>query len=223
MFVSFKAGYRSMPWESKRCERKVLELCEVSAGVARLLAQPHRLEMYLMGRRKPSIYFPDLELKVDRQFLLDLHSGVSFADAALRPRQAIIPPDQWETLVIEVKDDDDKRVGEPDYDNKLEQAAIVYRMMGFHFMIITRTRDFPQKQVDLAHRVVLDQFSVIAPPEELLVTRILQSKGGACELGRLLAVIDQPKLSTLQIQRSISIDLRERLTERTIVQLLRAA
>lgn len=222
-FPSVKAGYRSMPWESKRCERKVLELCEVAAGVATLLAQPHRLEMYLMGRRKPSIYFPDLELKVDRQFIRDLKSGITFADACLQPRSLKFPPESCETLVIEVKDDGDTRVGEPEYDNKLEQAAAVYDMLGYHFMIITRTRDFPPRPTELAHVIALDQFSAVSPAEETLVSRLLEAKGGVCNLGRLRAVVHQQKLSTLQIHRTISIDLRERLSDRTCVRLLQEA
>ena len=43
-FVSFKAGSRSMPWESKDCELPAIELAEVASPVVRLLAQP-RLEL----------------------------------------------------------------------------------------------------------------------------------------------------------------------------------
>lgn len=69
-FTSVKGRSRAMPWESMKCELPALQLAEVASPVVSLMAQPHRLELFVRRRRNPLIYFPDLELTVESKRLV---------------------------------------------------------------------------------------------------------------------------------------------------------
>lgn len=121
-FVSFKAGMRAMPWESLEGELPMLQISEVSSGVSKLLAQPHRLEMQSQQLRRRLIYFPDLELSVDRLFLSQLREGRPFAEVAAAPRPRRFQNSQDQRVIIEVKTEGVPRADDEFYLEKLRLA-----------------------------------------------------------------------------------------------------
>src|SRR5689334_5958783 len=64
---SVKTGFRSLPLESVTCEGNVFHIAEASTAVLEIISQPHRLEMYLEGRPKPLLYFPDIFMRVEME------------------------------------------------------------------------------------------------------------------------------------------------------------
>lgn len=109
-----------MPWESFKCELPALELAEIASPVVSLLAQPHRLELYVRGRSRPLTYFPDLELTVEASLFDRLLDKEPFAQALLQwrpgPRSQLA---NYRKVIVEVKDDADRRNEDREYQTKL--------------------------------------------------------------------------------------------------------
>lgn len=120
-----KAGFRSSPWESMEGEYPFMQLSEVATAVHRFLAQPHRLDMQVVGSAKRWVYFPDARIEVDRPFGEMLLNGVPFdqAVAEWRPHMA---DGATMVVLVEVKTDNDRRADESDYKAKLTLAREVY-------------------------------------------------------------------------------------------------
>ncbi|WJH40572.1 hypothetical protein N7E02_08130 [Aliirhizobium terrae] len=53
-------------------------MAEVATGVAGLLVQPYRLEINVQQLSEPLLYFPDMELFVDDEFIAELGRGRHF-------------------------------------------------------------------------------------------------------------------------------------------------
>jgi hypothetical protein len=117
---------RAEPWESNRAEPSFMRLAEVASPFSRTKAQPHRLDMKVTGPQPFLTFFPDFQLIADARCIDDLARGTPFWLAALR---WIPDPHSFDacTLIVEVKDDDDPRLHDPDYLHKLDLARDVYR------------------------------------------------------------------------------------------------
>lgn len=161
-FVSLKAGSRALPWESLGAELPALELCEFASPVVSLLSQPHRLEMYVRGKSKPLLYFPDLELDIEPGAYNRILEGVPFAQALLewKPMQRQVD-DRPMKLVVEIKSDHDPRNEDPKYLIKLRLAASIYRSIGVGFVIVKYSDDLARVDLSLIHDFLIDRYTEV--------------------------------------------------------------
>ncbi|MGN6304197.1 MAG: hypothetical protein ACTHNH_05235 [Mesorhizobium sp.] len=221
-----KAGGRGMPWESEKAEFPALLLAEVGSPVIDLLAQPHRLEMSVVGRRQRMVYFPDLLLTVEEGFLHLLTKGVPFGRAVVEwrpdPRRCPHPS----KLVVEVKDDADGRMNDPIYREKLRLAREVYAIAGYSFIQIVRSVDIDCVDRRIINDVLLDKRTVITASEVGRAVRYLRSQGGRGTLGGLIDVLGGGTLAravakALHVRRILSIDLTGPLQHSSWVWLIR--
>lgn len=224
-FVSLKGGSRAMPWESMKCELPALELAEVASPVVSLMAQPHRLELFVRRRRDPLIYFPDLELTVESSLYSRLMAPRPFAEALLQWRPDPGRSTGYRTVVVEVKDDDDPRNDDPEYQRKLSLAAKVYRGLGFGFLVIVRSHDLACVDLDLVHNVALENYTKVSPIDVDVCMRWLSSSGGVGRLGGLVmrlggGATGREKAAALHVRRVISVDLSQGFLPSTPVSLL---
>ncbi|MGR9197519.1 hypothetical protein [Rhizobium leguminosarum] len=220
-FVSVKADFAQMPWESRHGEKPALVLSEASGRVVSLLAQPHRLEIFVKEQRAPLTYFPDLQLKVHPSFLDDLRSGIPFSTAALAPSQDE-PDDRLVTLIIEIKDDRDRRQNSPRYKKKLELAKEVYRSIGIEFLVIQRAEDIFPGDVRIASSVVSWRHTAVSQMDIWAVEKVLRPcEKAAAEV--VAALGDGPrgwaKLRALHVRRLVDMDLTEAVSPTTSVRL----
>jgi hypothetical protein len=226
-FVSLKAGNRAMPWESIKCELPALELAEVASPVVSLLAQPHRLELIVRGRRDPLIYFPDLELTVEPGLYNRLIAKQPFAEAMLEWRPDRSRSGSYRTVIVEVKDDDDPRNDDRQYQRKLHLAAKVYQNLGFGFVVVVRSRDLACIDLGLMHEVALDRYTAVSPIDTDICMRWLTSSGGVGTLGGLVMRLGggargRAKAAALHVRRVISMDLSHGFLPGTPVSLLQS-
>lgn len=228
-FVSVKGGYRAMPWESMRCELPTLEICEIASPVVKLLAQPHRLELFVRRQAKPLIYFPDLELDVEPEFYHALMRGRPFGEAALvwRPGGSRHGA-ALRTLVIEVKDDDDPRIDDPEYLRKLQLAKTVYGKLGIGFLTIVKSNDLTCIDRGLVRELTLERFNDISPVDVDRVMSLYTHSRATRPLGEIVQAlggvdVGKAKAATLHVSRLVSIDLRRGLRPDAPVCLLGSA
>jgi hypothetical protein len=224
--VCVKAGFTAMPWESIRAERPMLHLCEVASPVLALLAQPHVIEFNVRGQVDPKTYTPDLRLEVDRRFADDVGRGMPFAMAVEFWKPKTGEPADTVTMIIEVKDDDDRRLGEPDYDAKLRMAQEIYEGQNWRFATVARSKDIERREIAVAVReIMLDHDGDVAPTEAVRVEELLERQGLAflSEVEAVLGggVVGRKKAAALHVRRVIAIDLGEQLNAKTIVRLVR--
>lgn len=210
-FVALKAGARAMPWESMRCELPMLELCEVASPVYGLMAQPHRLEMAVRGVSGPLVYYPDLELEAASDFVDDVCSGTPFATAARRWRPSgrkAVPA----RLVVEVKDDADKRNDDSEYQDKLRLARETYARVGRRFVVVTRSRDLQCADRVSITSLALDRFAQVGALDAQLALRCVAARGAAACFADVVGALGggslgRAKASALHVRRVLSIDL----------------
>ncbi|MGO6855620.1 hypothetical protein ACCS68_35270 [Rhizobium beringeri] len=224
-FVSHKAGLRSMPWESIRGELPALQIAEVATGVAQLLVQPHRLEINVLQLPEPLLYFPDMELDVDDEFIRDLTSGTSFAMAAAWPRAKITPRGNCRKLIIEIKTEDDPRLHDPEYGAKLGLAAEVYRRLGITFLVLERITHLPHDLVERCRAITIDRHTTISLHDHDALRRLYRSHGSFQPYGSVVDAlgggpVGVAKASAMQVRRIISIDLTRELCPDTNVLLV---
>ena len=220
-----KAGFRTMPWDSK-LESQLMQLADISSRVHFLLAQPHRLEIRVRGNRgRPLVYFPDVMMKVDPSFLNDLLKGMSFADAVKVPTCERLTSREWETLIIEVKADVDSRDGDERYRTKLEFAKEVYRRRGWHFIEIRESAHLKSpfiktaRFLDWRKRVAIGETDLQACREAFDSSGVttlwrLENELGGGNYGRVKAV-------GLHYRQRVSIDFRNGLTPGAVVYLMK--
>lgn len=224
-FVAVKADYRAMPWESHKCELGVLQMCEVAAGVISLMAQPHRLELSLRGRKSKLRYFPDLELRVDRTFLDDLLEGKRFADIVARPRFNCTSSEETYSVIVEVKHESDSRLEDKEYSRKLELAGEFYRSRGMLFVVIIRQRDFSAPLIRRFETLTLDRHTKLTTDDYVDLRMIFARRRGPRSYGQVVAglgggPLGVAKAAAFQINRKLSIDLRRPLTDASKVYLV---
>ncbi|TAY13991.1 hypothetical protein E0H39_06995 [Rhizobium leguminosarum bv. viciae] len=218
-FISFKADLRAMPWESYKGELAVLKLAEAAAGIAGLLAQPHRLEIYTRELRQPLLYFPDLQVSADDEFLAGLQSRTPFVCLAAGMRLRAVPVNRCRTAIIEVKLPDDPRRDDPFYNQKIRLAAEVYRRLNMPFLIIERTADFPPaRTAPFQDLFTYDRHTKIDHGDYNAVSRMFGSEAKARPYGEVAeqlggGSLGRAKILALQLRRKLSINLSDRITD----------
>lgn len=217
-FISFKADLRAMPWESFQGELAVLKLAEGATGTAKLLAQPHRLEIFTRELRQPLIYFPDLQLRVDHEFLAGLLAGKPFVTLTSEMRTQRVEANRCRVVIIEVKLPTDPRLDDPFYNMKIGLAQEVYERLGVPFVTIERTKHFsPDKTLPFADLFMFDRHTKIDDGDYDILRRVFGSNGKARPYGEVSEALcsgptGRAKMLGLQIRRRISIDLSKRIT-----------
>lgn len=221
-FVSVKADFAQMPWESRKGEKTAMVLAEASARVVTLLAQPHRLEISVKEQKAPLKYFPDLQLKVHPSLVEDLLGGVPYSSALLGPSRGE-SDDNLKTLIIEIKCEDDRRQHAPKYKRKLELAEQVYERMGITFLTIRRDEDIFPGDLRIASGVVSWRHTAVTQLDVWAVQGSLQR----CDRSAADVVIalgggpsGWAKLRALHVRRILEMDLTESVTDGTAVRLL---
>jgi hypothetical protein len=205
----------------------MMELCEVATPVHSISAQPHGLYMKVAGRRERLVYIPDLELQVDVEFALDVASGTPFASAvkAWRPN----PARDLATLVVEVKDDDDRRNQDLDYQDKLRLAEKCYRGMGRFFAVVMRSTGLEAAGIlRAAHEIFLDHTTSVSARDISRVAAAFVVDGerrDEISLGRIHYVLGNgpratAKAAALHVRRFIAIDLAANLAPHSPVRLV---
>lgn len=224
-FVSRKGGSRSMPWESMGAELPALELAEAASPVVSLMAQPHRLELFVRRQRHPLIYFPDLELTIESSVYSRLMEKQPFAQALLEWRPDPHRSAGYRTVVVEVKDENDPRNDDAEYQRKLYLAGKVYRGIGIGFLVIVRSRDLACVDLDLVRAVADKNYTEVSPVDVDMCVRCLSDSAGIGRLGDLVtlwgdSVTGREKAAALHVRRIISIDLSRGFLPSTPVSLL---
>lgn len=226
-FISLKGGSRAMPWESMKCELPALELAEVASPVISLMAQPHRLDMFVRRRREPLSFLPDMELTVEASVYNRLMSSQPFAEALLEWRPHQSGSTGYRTVVVEVKDDNDPRNDDAEYQRKLSLAAKIYRGLGIGFLVIVRSRDLACVDLGLIHEIALENYTAVSPIDAAICVRSLSLTGGVGRLGDLVSQLGggatgREKAAALHVRRVVSVDLRHGFLPSTPVSLVRA-
>lgn len=221
-FVSVKGQSHAMPWESEPCELAALQLAEAGSPVFDLLAQPHRLEINSRRHSRPLVYFPDLLLNVDQAFAAKVASGVPFGRAVLE-WQPVEGRAEARTLIVEVKDDRDRRRFDADYSDKLAMAGEVYRRIGYLFVELVRSRDLECIDMGPVRDVVMDRYTSLCTTDVDCVRRRLHSLGGRAPERLLIddlggGAVGSGKLAALHVRRFVRIDLRLRASSARTVQ-----
>ncbi|WP_439602111.1 hypothetical protein [Devosia sp.] len=217
-----KAGFRSSPWESMQGEYPFMQLCEVATAVHRFLAQPHRLEMQVIGSAKRWVYFPDARIHVDRAFGEMLLSGVPFdrAVAEWRPRMA---DGVVMVMLVEVKTDKDRRAEESLYKAKLTLAREVYGRLGWGFVQV-RQSDLAMDAIGHSVREIGLDNDVSVDAEDLRIAAEYAAAPFA-DLGGLIRClggrpIGMAKAAALHVRRVLQIGLDNDLRPDTRVRLV---
>ncbi len=210
-----------MPWESVRCELPMLRLAELGSPIVSLLCQPHRLEMEVTGRPRPLIYFPDLLLTVERSFADALSQGAPFGSAILEWRPDAVLQNQVCKLVVEVKDDDDPRNEDDEYQNKLDLARELYRKMGMSFVTVLRSRDLECVDLQRLEEIALDSLTSVND-HDIHTAGSCFGSDAKSDFGTLVEVlggghIGRAKAIALHVRRVISIELKLPLSQTTAV------
>lgn len=228
-FVSIKAGGRAMPWESIRCELPVISIAELGSPVLHLLSQPHRLELFVRGRRRPLIYFPDLELTVDRGLFDALARKVPFAKAVMEWHPGSSPSRGTRKVVLEVKDDDDRRNDDKDYRDKLRLAASIYRRLGAGFFTVVRSSDLEFADASFIDDVLTDRYTAVGSADiDAAVQCVLDSGGVTATYADLVAAlgsgpVGRAKAVALHVRRVLSINMTAGLLPDAAVWLIEGA
>jgi hypothetical protein len=222
-----KADMVAMAWESIKAERPMLWMCEVASPVLSLMGQPHKLSMKVSGRPRPLVYFPDLELVTDRAFADQLLDGTPFWKAVSdwRPGSRSERPDAVR-IYVEVKDDLDRRLKDPVYLHKLDQAREAYRRDGDRFAVVLRSRDIdaaPKPFWRAVQDIVLDHMTALAPMDIEAVVSAFDDDASEVEYGWLCdrlggGPLAKAKLATMHVRRLIWVDISEGLTPRCAVR-----
>lgn len=222
-----KADMVAMAWESIKAERPMLWMCEVASPVLSLMGQPHRLSMKVTGSHRPLVYYPDLELIVDRRFANALDAKTPFwkAVADWRPGPVRDRPDAVR-VYVEVKDDRDRRLNDPFYLNKLANAREAYRRDGDRFVVAVRSKDIdpaPKAFWQGVQNIVLDHMTALTPQDLEVAVSAFYQHDSEVEYGRLCdrlggGPLAKAKLATMHVRRLIWIDIAKGLNPDSAVR-----
>lgn len=224
-FISTKADYRDLPWESK-LERATMQLCEVSHRVAAFLSQPHRLEISVQGRRAPLVYFPDFNIRASRSLCEELKKGESFAISALRWQQSLPVERELRTVIIEVKSERDSRLRDHDYNAKLNLARRIYNGMGYYFFVIQEKKDLGSVDFKAVKEVVNRRHALFSERDVLFVAQVFERYGGSLTVQLLEDALgggpaSRAKIFSMHVRGIVSIDLQSRKGVQARVAMLR--
>ncbi|TCU63750.1 hypothetical protein EDE08_11897 [Bradyrhizobium sp. R2.2-H] len=210
--LCIKAGHRSLPWESMKVEYPFMEIVEVASPVRYFMSQPHKLTMRVTRFATTLDFFPDFELIADARFVCALNKGAPFWLAAMQWKPDGSPFD-GRHLVVEAKEDNDRRNKDPDYQHKLELAKDVYGRIGYSFFTIFRSRDLPTAgDWTAGHEVWLDRKTAVTAIDVARVVHVLTAVGGSAPYSTVAAAIaagpaGRAALAALHVRRMVSIDL----------------
>lgn len=228
--LSIKAGHRSMPWESFRAELPLLKLCEACGAVHALMVQPHRLEMSVTGEVRKWVYFPDMVVRVDRSFADAVCAGTPFihAVASWRPTApGALRHAETVEFVIEAKDDDDPRMHDGLYREKLELARQAYAMRGWRFAQVVRSVDLESRIpiMKAIHDIVLDRLTSVGAGDVAVASDLIARQGGIASYGDLIAAlgpapVGRAKAHALHVRRVVAIELSKGISESSRVRLI---
>ncbi|MGI6852159.1 hypothetical protein [Mesorhizobium sp. 1B3] len=210
-FISVKGGFRAMPWESMKCELPTLQLAEVGTPIISLVSQPHRLEMIVRGQTRPLIYFPDLMLTVEQDFA-DALRTTPFGLAVINWHARLPSKRGIRRVFVEVKDDNDSRVFDELYDQKLQLARAVYRRVDAEFITIFRSRDLECINLRPIKDISLDNLTAVCVADIDRAVERIEAQRGETSFGELVdslggGRLGEAKAHALHIRRMISIDL----------------
>lgn len=223
--VCIKAGFRALPWESILAELPFIELAEVASPFTGIMAQPHRLDMKVTGPEPVLTFFPDFQMISDARFIDDLAAGTPFWIAALR----WVPDPQplhARKLIVEVKDDGDPRLEDPDYRHKLDLARDVYQRLGWSFAMVVKSRDLPANDVERGvHKIWLKNLTKVTAVDVARVSGFIAREGGSADYDRVSeelgpGPLGRGKLAALHVRRVVRIDLSKGLGADTAVTLI---
>jgi hypothetical protein len=202
-----------MPWESLGAELPALELCEFATPVVTLLSQPHRLEMYVRGKSRPLVYFPDLELDVEPAAYQRILQGVPFAKALLEwsPMQRR-PDDRPMKLVVEIKSDDDPRNNDPKYLRKLRLAADIYKSISVGFVTVRFSDDLACVDLPRIHDFLIDRYTEVSVADYHRAPEWISRFGTTGGYGDLVEAlgggpVGKAKAAALHVRRVVSVDI----------------
>ncbi|MBY3104527.1 hypothetical protein HFO68_08180 [Rhizobium laguerreae] len=131
---SAKSGNILLPAESDG-EYAAMWLLDASLWALRYMAQPHRLEFPMNGRKRLAEYTPDFEMLAPLLFVRELESGGLFARSILKLPPARAARAELVSIVFEFKGRKDRRAQDRDYIAKLEEAKRIYHRHGVHFFV----------------------------------------------------------------------------------------
>ena len=223
--VCVKAGWRAVPWESYGAERLMIALCEVASPVISLMTQPHALKMTIAGQKRKEVYFPDLQLIVDRRFATSVVDGVPFAEAVEWWRPDAVDK-RTAVMIVEVKDDRDRRSQNADYLEKLELAKRVYEGRGWIFVTVFRNGGIERPTISTAVReIMLDHDTMVDAVDEEAVRRLVAKQSGLAFLEEIVEVlgggpIGRAKAAALHVHRKIAIDLGDNFSPKSLTRLI---
>ena len=185
-----KSQGRHLPWESRPAELPAIQLCDISWRVASVMSQPHRLDIFVRGQAVPLHYIPDLELTVEPSFAQEICSGVPLAVAAIAwdPRPVLSASDV--RLVIEIKNDDDPRNDDRQYQSKIKLAKEVYGKFGYYFAVVNRCNGIDCIDLAPVREITLDRFCKVSQCDTLFVQDYLTNRGGCSLLSELVTALD---------------------------------
>jgi hypothetical protein len=223
--LCIKAGHRSLPWESIKVEYPFMEVAEVASPVRYVMSQPHKLTMRITGPGRALDFFPDFELVADARFVRALDEGKPFWLAAMQWKPDGLPFD-GRLVVVEVKDDNDKRNKDPEYQHKLGLAKDVYGSINYSFFPIFRSRDLPNADTWMAgHEVWLDRKTAVTAIDVARVAHVLTAAGGSAPYSKVAEAIGtgpvgRAALAALHVRRVVCIDLTVDIKRDPIVRLM---
>ena len=188
-FMSAKV-HRPMDWEATH-ERHLYWICEADTAVVLFLSQPHRLEMFLQGRTRPLVYYPDLWRK--------------FADGRVE--------------IVETKRSKNEISDDPEYEEKIGFAKQLYaENRGWTFRVLTAADDIDVEPVlSNARSIKRDAFARIRTRDKLLLLEAIEKAGGQISYaaaidavaagGRTGRLGAQAKLHAMVVRRIAHIDI----------------
>jgi hypothetical protein len=217
---------KAMPWESYACELRAMQIAEVSTAVHSFLAQPHRLELRVRSQNKSDLYFADLQLEVQEEVAAELMCGKALGPALIAGSVPCKRSHATRTVVVELKSDKDRRMGDADYLKKLRLAKSVFRKLGIVFVVATETADLRTVDLRVVREISLDRFTAVGTVDVSRAVSCIEAGGGVSSLGELSKAlggshIGRAKAHALHVRRIISIDLREPLGPASPIGLVR--
>ncbi|TAX52188.1 hypothetical protein ELH99_19435 [Rhizobium leguminosarum] len=195
-------------------------MAEVSTRVASLLAQPHRLEINVRHQPEPLIYFPDVELGVDKAFVTELKNGCRLSAVAGKLASDTVHSSRCLRLVLEVKMPDDPRLNDSDYEQKIRLAGKIYSKLGIHFMVIEASNHFSKQEVARFRQISLDRHTGLDFRDFDLLRQFSRLFGRECSYGDLVETLGggpsgRAKVAAFQVRRYLSIDLEREISDAT--------
>lgn len=161
--VMVKAGMDAVEWEGD-AEQHMCKLCEVATPVHTMAMQPHLLRMKVVGQSGRMDFIPDMQLTVDTRFAAQVAAGDPFVHAVRDWKP--VAKETVSTLIVEIKDDKDRRNFDDDYQDKLRLARQVYRGIGWFFVTVMLSRDIVSSSIDKTiHELFLGRKTKVAPED----------------------------------------------------------